>query len=304
MTVGADRFPRSVAVVVLNWNGRSDLGRCLRSLRAVTGCTVVVVDNASEDGSADYVRAEFPEVALLEAPSNLGFSAGNNLGIRWALERDFAIVGILNNDTVVSSDFMEPLVRCILESEEDVFVSPQIRYLDRPGDVWFAGAIEDPVTGIFVHETHTKPPAAGSSLSPMITGCALFASRHVWSKVGLLDDGYFLIFEDAEWSVRATSSGCSGIVVHDSVILHAVSSTINSLAASDSVYYYCRNGVRFLRGGTPLPVSSLPFARLQLRRAAGGLIRRPSVGSLKRFLLVAQGLLAGALGRTGPRRRH
>src|ERR1700680_2070945 len=92
-----------VAVVIVNWNGREDTAACLESLRrdGYPRQFVIVVDNDSADGSAAAVRSGFPEATVIEAGANLGFTGGNNLGIRRALDEGADYVYLLNNDTVV-----------------------------------------------------------------------------------------------------------------------------------------------------------------------------------------------------------
>jgi GT2 family glycosyltransferase len=91
--------------IVLSWNGREDTLRCLTSLRTLGDeLNVICVDNGSVDGTAAAVREQFPEVTLIEAGSNLGYSGGNNLGIRHALEAGARWVMLVNNDATVEAD--------------------------------------------------------------------------------------------------------------------------------------------------------------------------------------------------------
>ncbi len=100
-----------VAAVVLSWNRREDTLACLRSLAAAEPAPrVIVVDNASTDGTSEAVRREFPTVELIENPSNLGFAAGNDVGIQRALAEGADHVLVLNNDTEVEPRFLAPLL--------------------------------------------------------------------------------------------------------------------------------------------------------------------------------------------------
>ena len=99
--------------IVLSWNGREDTLSCLESLERVTreDLAVVCVDNASTDGSAQAVRERFPAVTLIEAPANLGYSAGNNLGLRHALAAGARWMLLLNNDATVDPGGIEGFER-------------------------------------------------------------------------------------------------------------------------------------------------------------------------------------------------
>src|SRR2546430_254429 len=101
-------------VVVLNWNGRDSIRPCLRSVlhQTYAAYRVVVVDNASTDGSCDIVRDEFPEVTLIPLPENLHFARGTNAGLREALrDPECAFIATLNNDTRVDPDWLAEPVR-------------------------------------------------------------------------------------------------------------------------------------------------------------------------------------------------
>ena len=292
------------ALVVLSWNGADDTLRCLESLDAhASGAVVVLVDNGSTDATVRLVRERFADVVLIEAGQNLGFSRGNNLGIEWALAEGYEVVGILNNDTVVEPGFLEPLLDAI-DERPDAYVSPLIRYLDDPERIWFAGASVDPDTGIFVHRTELDGPDRLIP-TPMVTGCALLAHRRVWERVGLLDPDYFLIFEDAEWSLRADAAGCAGLVATDSVIHHAVSATIRSGATSAADYYYARNGVHFLRSaaGRP-PGEAARFVLANARRTLRELRVDPNRRNLAKLAVQARGFADGYGSRMGPAPAH
>jgi hypothetical protein len=101
--------------VVLNWNGREDTLRCLESLAAIERSDVglVCVDNGSSDGSVKAIGERFPDVTLIEAGANLGYSGGNNLGIRRALEMGADWVVLLNNDATVAPDVIEGFERAM-----------------------------------------------------------------------------------------------------------------------------------------------------------------------------------------------
>ena len=137
-----------VAAVVLSWNRREDTIACLRSLAAADPSPhVIVVDNASTDGTSEAVRREFPEIELIENPANLGFAEGNDVGIRHALAHGAEHVLVLNNDTVVDMGFLTPLLEEAARRPDAGALSPKILFAE-PGDlIWFAGAEYDPRSG-------------------------------------------------------------------------------------------------------------------------------------------------------------
>jgi GT2 family glycosyltransferase len=241
----------ATSVIVLNWNGIEDTLACLVSLRASTmALHVIVVDNGSTDDSLTRITQSGLADEVLATGVNLGFAEGNNRGVLLALDRGSDVIIVLNNDTTVDPDAIGRLVEA-LGTNDLAAVSPDIRYFDTPGDSWFRGGVID-----HGRPRHLQPgeldavdPGARSSVfstSPILTGCCLATRRDVWERVGSFDSDYFLIFEDSDWSVRATRAGVRMWIVHDSRVFHRVSRSIGTGPASLLAdFYFLRNGLRF-----------------------------------------------------------
>ena len=131
-----------IFIIVLNWNRAQDTVACISSLTKLnySRYNVVVVDNASQDGSAPIIKRSFPSLVVIENASNLGYAEGNKVGICYALAHGAEYVLVLNNDTVVDSDMLTELVR-IAESDRMIgIVGPKIYDFQQPTKIWFAGA--------------------------------------------------------------------------------------------------------------------------------------------------------------------
>ncbi len=124
--------------VVLSWNGREDTLRCLESLSSVehADLEIICVDNGSSDGSQQAVRERFPQVFLIEAGVNLGYSGGNNLGIRHALEHGARWVVLVNNDASVAPDVIEGFARAARERPRAGILAGKVYRADRPQTIW------------------------------------------------------------------------------------------------------------------------------------------------------------------------
>ena len=300
----------SVALIVLNWNGRSDTLRCLASFDAVTypGLQVVLVDNGSTDGTVAAVAEHHPSVEIIALTSNTGFCAGNNAGLSWALDRGFDVVGVLNNDTVVDADFLDPLI-AELGRDDLAVVSPRIVYLDRPAQAWFGASRIDAEVGIVYHrdEADLTPQQLAAPVRgvPAVTGCCLLAARSLWLQVGLFDERFFLIFEDADWSARARAVGAHAEVVVASTVHHAVSSSFASTSSSVADYYYARNGLLYLRdhGMSPRRQSVRFLARLY-RQSLALAVRGHDRAGLDRLVAQTAGVVDFVAGRSGIRRHR
>jgi GT2 family glycosyltransferase len=235
-------------VVVLSYRGRNDTLSCVKSLVEDNHqAQVVVVDNGSGDGVLQAVLSRWPQVETLQTGDNLGFAGGMNRGVEWALAHDAATVTVLNNDTVVPPGVIATLVD---RARGGVAVSPEIRFA-ATGAVWFGGGVVDEDTGLARHlsdaEIARSFPNAGPRSVEILVGCCVTASADVWRAVGGFDERYFLIFEDADWSLRARGLGVDLVVDPSVHIHHAVSASFLEDRALLGLYYYARNGLLFGR---------------------------------------------------------
>lgn len=238
---------KKVFVIVLNWNGKEDTLDCLQSLRstAYDNYTVVLVDNGSEDDSVAAVREKFPEVELVLTGKNLGFAGGNNVGIEYAIKAGADYIFLINNDTTVHPDYLKELV-LVAESDAKIgAVGSKIYYHGEPERIWFAGGkinwLKNKGEHIGLDEID-KGQFDDIKEVGYLTGCALLVKREVVEKVGVLEDDYFLYYEDADYSLRIRNAGYKTMYAPKSKIYHKVSRSTKPGSAS-YVYYHVRNGL-------------------------------------------------------------
>lgn len=238
---------KKVFVIVLNWNGKEDTLDCLQSLRstAYDNYTVVLVDNGSEDDSVAAVREKFPEVELVLTGKNLGFAGGNNVGIEYAIKAGADYIFLINNDTTVHPDYLKELV-LVAESDAKIgAVGSKIYYHGEPERIWFAGGkinwLKNKGEHIGLDEID-KGQFDDIKEVGYLTGCALLVKREVVEKVGVLEDDYFLYYEDADYSLRIQNAGYKTMYAPKSKIYHKVSRSTKPGSAS-YVYYHVRNGL-------------------------------------------------------------
>jgi GT2 family glycosyltransferase len=246
-----------VAAVVLSWNRRNDTLACLRSLAAADPAPhVILVDNASSDGTADAVRREFPGLELIENGSNLGFAEGNDVGIRRALAMGADHVLVLNNDTEVDPGFLGPLLEEAARRPDAGALSPKILFADPPGLVWFAGAEYDPRSGYNGRHRGYREPDDGRFDSVVETGrvcgAAMLVPREVFEKIGTFDSELFAYSEDTDWSLRAREAGYRHYVVPASRVWHKVSAASGGESSPTALYYDLRNALVVAERHAPL----------------------------------------------------
>ena len=278
-----------VSVVILNWNGWADTIECLASLAAATypAFDVIVVDNASRDDSIERItswlggrglpwsmvelsgrdaplvskhvaqRREdgLPEVLVIASSTNLGFCAGNNVGMETAFGRGSDHVLLLNNDTVCSHEFLEPLVEAA-EPHDVGLVGGVICYADEPETIWWAG-------GRFLPFLETRrdfdrrPLAELDRRMPFetdwVSGCMTLVTRRVFEGVGGYDEDFFIWSEEWDLSLRVRRDGYRLMVAPSSRIYHKVAQSLGDLAPL-SYYYGTRNRLLLKRKHLSAPL--------------------------------------------------
>ncbi len=241
-----------VTIIILNWNGLTDTLECLESLASLEYAdhTVMVVDNGSTDGSARIIQERFSGVTLIENDKNLGFAGGNNVGLRQALKGNADYALLLNNDTKVDPLFLLRLVE-VAESDPSIgIVGPTIYYHDEPELTWSAGGAIDWQQGctrmLGLDERDTGQFGSEPRRVDFVTGCAMLLRRAVLEQAGLLDERFFVYYEETEWCVRVQRAGFKIVHAPQSKLWHKI--TPEGRAASPLVHYYMtRNRLLFLK---------------------------------------------------------
>jgi GT2 family glycosyltransferase len=240
----------SVAAVVVNWNGREFLPECLETLLASDygALSVIVVDNASSDGSRELVRTEYPGVTLVENARNEGYAAGVNAGAAVARESGATYVLLLNNDLTLAPDAVGALVDAALSHPRAAFVGPMIYYHDRPDVIWsFGGRISWWTGNIYHVGLRERDSGQYAEVVPCdyVTGCAVLASTEALGRIGPMDEGYFMYNEDTDWCVRATRLGYEVIATPRARIWHKVSMSSGGGLTPFKIYHRFRSTLRF-----------------------------------------------------------
>jgi hypothetical protein len=219
-----------VYIILVNWNGKKDTLECLSSLRKVEydNTRIVVVDNASTDGSVDAIRSEFSSVEILTNTVNLRFAGGNNAGIRHALEHGAHYVLLLNNDTIVDTMFLDELIRTAERDSGVGMVGAKVLYYSYPQRIWFAGGKIHWWSAWVAHDGIREEDRGQHDTErdvDYITGCCLLARRSVIEQIGMLDEHFFMYGEDVDWGLRAQRAGYRLRVQPKAKIWHKVSSS-------------------------------------------------------------------------------
>jgi GT2 family glycosyltransferase len=293
------------AIVVLSWNGRQDTLACLRSTRVVArdDVHVVCVDNGSTDGSPEAIRQEHPEVDLLEMDRNLGFSGGNNVGIRHAFDQGARWVVLLNNDAVIAPDAIEAFARAARDHPGAGILAGKVYFRDPPDRVWFAGQRFNALIGY-----SGRPRGYGRRDGPRYgridstdraVGTLMAVSRPAIDAAGLLDEQLFAYVEDVDWSLRVRTAGFEVLFVPSARAWHTVGgSTGGEYGSTHTLYYGVRNTVVVCERHHPLGRVGTPLRRAAILLSYLALVppRRPWREALRAVLDGFRDARSGQLG--------
>jgi GT2 family glycosyltransferase len=299
-----------VSIVILNWNNPEDTLACLQSMTALNYSSVatIVVDNGSSDDSVSRIGAAYSEIKIIKTGKNLGYAGGNNVGIRYALAQGAEYICILNNDVTVSADFLTPLIDA-LQSPAVGVVTPLIAGQNHPSQTWALGSCVNWRTAT-VNRLHIGEDVAHWRCCEPIeveiaSGAAMLIKRAVFEQVGLLDEDFFLYYEETDWCLHVKQAGFHILAVPEAIVWHAVSATLGETSPVID-YYMLRNHLRLIvrhwHGSIRLWLLARTIARDLLTIAAytvksrGGRRRR----SRNARLLALRDAARGRWGEMGP----
>lgn len=241
-----------LSILIVNYNGLKHLEECLGSIysQVFDDYEVVMVDNASRDGSVDFVTRHFPSVRIVPSPVNTGFAGGNNLGVRHC-RGDY--VFLLNNDTRLDKDALGSLARAIREHPRNrVFACFLIDYqrphlADSAGDTLYTVGRPFSFAG-FPISRFTEPRPVTCACA----GAAVYA-KPLMERLGGFDEDFFLIFEDMDLSLRARHDGEDILFLPSVRVFHKGSASLGGKLSKLTIYYSERNFLPLLLKNFPLP---------------------------------------------------
>jgi GT2 family glycosyltransferase len=208
------------SIIIVNYNGRAHIDKCLDSLRkdGELGYEVIVVDNASGDGSAEHVAARHPQVRLIRRETNLGYGAGNNLGAKWARGEYLAF---LNPDTEAEPGWLEALIAALQQDGEAGLATALVPLMDQRDRVNTCGN-DMHVTGLTLCRGMDADRNAFSKTIEVgaVSGAAFVIRRDLFEALGGFDESFFLYVEDSDLSLRARLAGYRLLCVPSSVVYH------------------------------------------------------------------------------------
>ena len=244
-----------ISIITLNYNGSEKTAELIRSLNEQTDhdFNIILVDNASEDGDFAKIKNSlihittfnvvYSQIQVIRNRENFGFSKGNNIGIRQALKNSPDWIVLLNNDTWVEKGFIERL-KAILSVKTGIIGIPLIENGPstsiRASRIAYCGKIQ------WLKPTLIHIPTSQVAYPQIYAiGGAVAIHKDVFDKIGLLDEKYFLYFEDADFSIRAGKAGFNISIAENLTANHHVSSSTKKLGSPLLLRYHYRNAIYF-----------------------------------------------------------
>jgi GT2 family glycosyltransferase len=209
------------------------------------------MDNHSNEDPSTVLCERYPDLRVLRNPKNLGYGGGNNPGLRCAIDAGAEYVLLLNNDAVVAPDCVRRLVTAAEADRRIGMATPRVFYYDRPTEIYWDGGIVDWESGNVPHDSRGLPVEAGIVRSEWLNGCSLLVRMATVRDIGLLDERYFLYFEDADWSMRAARRGWMNAVVLQAQAWHKAHRTTGGFTNPAVLFYYLRNRYLFVTTHAP-----------------------------------------------------
>ena len=243
---------KKVTIITVNYNHSGATCEMLESLYACDypELEVFVVDNASPSDHPEIIKEKFPSVKFIQSKVNLGFAGGNNLALRQSTG-DY--IYLVNNDTIIPRGNLERLVE-VLDSDPSIgVVSPKIKFYSSPQTIQFAGytdmsryTFRNICIGYGEQDNGQHDVMRDTAFAH---GAAMMLKREVIDRIGVMNEEYFLYYEELDWCARIRKAGYRIVYVPDTHILHK-----ESLATGKSsplqTYYLNRNRTLFIRRNT------------------------------------------------------
>jgi hypothetical protein len=289
-----------IVAIIVTWNKQQHVIRCIDSVLASTYPIkkVIVVDNASSDGTAKTIKDRYCNstiVELLENPKNLGGSGGFYTGIKAALDHQPGYLWLLDNDVTVDPDALKNLIFVMEQEQSAGIVGSKVYFAQAPEIIWGLGAYVNYRLGhISVVGDKVKDSGQYSRVMKLdyVPMCSFLISTEVVQQIGLVDPEYFVYSDDVDYCTRAKQAGFEVYNAPNSVAWHDV--TLHSQRLSPfAAYYFTRNYIYYFFKYTPAwykPVTVLLMVLFLIRRLMAAIKYWPG---LKTYIEINKATFAG-----------
>lgn len=259
----------SVTIVVLNWNGRALLERCLPPLlqQEYPKYDVILVDNASQDDSVAYTQTRFPQIQIVQNEENWGFAKGNNSGIQKATGD---VVVLLNTDVIVQPSWLTTLIQPMIDDSKIGVTGCLLLFPDGHTIQHAGGFLEYPLaySGHYHYKETDTGQITGIRDVTYVTAAVFAIRRETLTVVGLLDEGFSpFYFEEVDYCYRAKEAGFRIVLAADAVAIHLESASMKKVSALQKRAFH-QNRLRFVLKHYSAPQFLDDFVPAEMARLA------------------------------------
>lgn len=235
----------SVAVVMVNWNGWRDTVQAHISLKAsiFKNWRLIVVDNASTDGSVTELYRAMPDAEIIENAENSGFAGGCNIGMARALSMGFKYIFLLNGDATVEPEALGALVGASASLKDEAILGSAVKYAETGNYQFFGSRTRKDVGHPEWLNTADDQIALQRALieTDFVFGAALFVPATILRRTGLFDERFYLNFEETDFCYRARQLGSMCFVVPTSIVRHQSGAALGHIDGPMQTYFITRN---------------------------------------------------------------
>lgn len=239
---------KRVAIVLVNYNGENFQKECIESIYQMEykDYDIIIVDNGSKDNSVEVVRKNFKYVIIIETNENNGVAKGNNIGIEYALNNGYEYVLLLNNDTEVDKKMLGEMIK---KASENTLVTCKMYYYSPQNTIWYGGGKINWNKGTTIHFGMNELDNDKYNESKFIEytpTCCLLIHKSVFEKIGIMDEKYFMYYDDTDFCARVNYNGFKIWYESKAKLWHKVSSSSGGEDSPLSIYYCTRNRLYFI----------------------------------------------------------
>lgn len=241
--------PHLVGIIILHWKSPTDTCQCIYSVLKLKNAAykIIIVSNNPDD-DCQWLQPFRSKVHLIQTGRNLGYAGGNNVGITFALELGCTYVWLLNDDVIVSPNSLATLLDIATKNQDAGFLGPKVCVQENPSQILSAGGLLD-ASGYAKQRGMGEIDRGDYEVIEQVdwlSGCALLVSRAAITKVGLLDENFFVYYEDVEWCFRGSQANFQVIYVPSAKVTHP-DTRERSINSPLITYYITRNRLLFAK---------------------------------------------------------
>ncbi len=239
---------KKVLIVTLNWRQAEMTVECVQALQAMIypSVEIMVIDNGSGDESPRILKDKLTNIHIRCLPENIGFAAGSNVGLQYALNHNFEYALLINNDAFPAHDMLSILME---ETAPDIaLMSPKIYYEAEPERIWFAGGRQHPTLLELLNRGQGELDGTSWQSAQdvdYLLGTCLLVNLTAIKKVGLLNEQYFMYYEDLDWSIRFRTAGYRLRLIADAHLYHRAAISSGGTDSPLRRYYLARSSFIF-----------------------------------------------------------